>query len=684
MSRVGRHACSAIGSGSAPVGNLSAAGQLLGCFRVTVLVSATALISTASVSTFFTPMPRATSSGIVFADEPTGREASATQAAAVPIGEKIPDVRFKDIRGLVRSLDDFGSRNAYVLVFTTTHCPLVRQYLPKLNELDKEFSARDVQFIAVNVGLDDTIRDMAAQAIDHESEFAFVKDVDHSCVTALGVKRTPEAVVLDAKRRLVYRGRIDDQLRLGGARPTPTRRDLFEALQDVLAERPVAMPETPVDGCLISGLPPLDATLPLPTYHQDIAPILADRCVRCHQDGTAAPFPLTDYDDAKAHAEMIADVVVDLRMPPWFANPRHGVFQNDPSLTRQERDLLVRWVRTGRTRGTVEVPPPSDREAGDRDAGNRGTEARGKGDRGAGERSVEHVASPSPWHIGEPDLVITMLARHSVPATGFVPYQYVVLPHVFVGETWVEAVEILPDNPAVVHHCNMAYVTKDGAGEETFITGYVPGGQPLDLGRFKGGVAARIPAFAALGLEVHYTTVGTEETCRIAVGLRFPKDVVRKRFQHVMLDARRLAIQPGHGAYPVRPSRTLDQDAMVLGLFAHMHLRGKDVTFFAEAPDARRETLLQIPNYNFEWQLGYEIEPGRKRLPKGTKLEALVHYDNSAFNPFNPDPKRTVPWGRQTYDEMFNGFVFFVAEKEDLNLTVDPKTGRVRAAKPGT
>ena len=191
-----------------------------------------------------------------------------------------------------------------------------------------------------------------------------------------------------------------------------------------------------------------------------------------------------------------------------------------------------------------------------------------------------------------------------------------------------------------------------------------------------------MPAFAGLGLEIHYTTTGKEERCSISVGLRYPRKTVHKQLRHFLLDPRRLQIEPGHGAFPVRSSLTLDQDISLLGLFAHMHLRGKDATFYADVPGKPRETLLQIPNYNFEWQLGYEIEPGKHRLPKGTKIESVAHYDNSAFNPYNPDPKRTVGYGLQTYDEMFNGYGFFVAEDEDLNLDINPKTGVVRRQAP--
>jgi thiol-disulfide isomerase/thioredoxin len=374
---------------------------------------------------------------------------------APAIGDVIGELRFKDIRGLQRSLDDLGKKRAYVLVFSTTHCPLVKRTLPKLTELDTKFGPRDVQFVAVNVGADDTIRDVASQAIEHDCSFPFVKDTDLSCVKRLGIERTPEVAVLDADKRLVYRGRVDDQLRLGGARPEPTRRDLEEVLRELLDGKPISVATTTVDGCAITPPEPLDLKSPAPTFHKQVAPILNRRCVNCHRPGTAAPFALLEYKDAAANAEMIAEVVTDQRMPPWYANPKHGKFQNDPSLTREERDTLVRWVRTGRAAGDPSNAPPAPK------------------------------FDDSKWRIGEPDLVVTTLFEDSIPATGYVDYRHVLLPHIFLADTWIEAVEIRPDNPAVVHHCNMAYVTKDKVGVETFITGHVPGGQPLDLSRFK-------------------------------------------------------------------------------------------------------------------------------------------------------------------------------------------------------
>jgi len=571
------------------------------------------------------------------------------------IGSIVGDLQFKDIRALDRSLAELGAHKATVFVFTTTTCPLVRRSIPKLVELQKRYSDQGVQFVAVNVGADDTIREIAEQALDSEAPFPFVKDSDLSCVAALGVTRTPELAVLDHQRRLVYRGRIDDQLRLGGTRPEPTRKDLEEALTQLLAGEAITVSETPVDGCEITHPAKTAQTANDVEYHRDIAPLLDRKCNVCHRPGTAAPFALQTLSDVAANSAMIATVVVDERMPPWFASSKHSRFQNDPSLTREEKSTLLAWISGGCPEGTSPTKPNSPNAVA---------------------ATVSDDDSEG-WRIGKPDVVITMLGQHTIPETGFVDYRYTVLPYLFLADTWVEAFEIRPDNQEVVHHCNMAYVGAGGAGIETFITGYVPGGQAMNLGRFGNGTACFIPKGSGLALQIHYTTTGQKERCQISVGLRFPRRTVQKRVTHFLLDPQPLRIPPYDSRHEVRASRTLDLDIDLLGMFTHMHVRGKDMSFYANAPGKDRTTLLKIPNYNFEWQLGYELKPGDVRLPKGTTIEAIAHFDNSTFNPFNPDPTRTVGYGLQTVDEMFNGFVFFVDSHEQLNITVDPKTGRV-------
>ncbi|HZT80148.1 MAG TPA: redoxin family protein, partial [Gemmataceae bacterium] len=376
-------------------------------------------------------------------------------AAEVKVGDKIDNLAFTDTRYLPRSLDDFKGRKAFVVIFTTTGCPVVQRYLPTLQKLETEYRGKGVQFVAVNVGPDDSIRDLAAQQVEHGMEFPFVKDFDHSCARKLGATRTPTAVVLDGERTLRYRGRIDDRYRLGGARGQATRNDLKEALDAVLAGKAVTVKETTVDGCAITP-PPEPRPAGRVTFADDVAPVLRKHCQDCHRPGTAAPFSLITYEQVAAKANTVAEVVAEGRMPPWYAASGHGEFVNRRGLTAAERDTLRAWVRAGKPKGDeakLPKPPPDE-----------------------GEKAK--------WLIGEPDLVL-QAPEHSLPAEGDIAYKYEVLKHLFTEDTWVQGVQILPSNPRVVHHCNMIYaLVKEGFKgfkQSNFITGQVPGGSPMKL-----------------------------------------------------------------------------------------------------------------------------------------------------------------------------------------------------------
>ncbi len=567
-------------------------------------------------------------------------------SAAPPVA--VPEISFKDIRFLTRSLDDFPRAKAFALVFTTASCPLVGRYLPALNRMEKEFRAKGVQFLAVNVGEDDTITAMAAHAVEHGVVFPAVKDFDARVAGLLGVTRTPTVVVLDAARKVRYRGRVDDQYRIGGARPRPTRHDLKEALDELLAGKAVSVASTPVDGCPLTEprkvhLRPGDA----PTFAEHVAPILYRHCVECHRPGTAAPFALLTYEQASSKARAIAQVVRDGNMPPWYGAPRHTEFTNHRGLSPREKETIQLWANYGREKGDLakmpKTPPPAPE-----------------------------------WRIGKPDLIVHA-PTHDLPAEGVIDYKYVVLPHVFLNDTWVQGVEIKPDNARVLHHCNMAHIGVGGKFSiENFITGTVPGGEAMTLEK---GVAYKIPAGSMLVLQIHYVTTGKKEKCRISVGFKFAEGRIDKHLRfHYIVDTR-FTIPPGEPAHKVTAARTFKADSVGVGMFAHMHVRGRDMTFKAHYPDGKAEDLLLIPNYSFDWQQAYRWKAGAKRFPKGTRVEAVAHFDNSAFNPFNPDPTAAVRNGQQTFQEMHNGFLFFVEEGEKLGLDIDGKTGRPRPKK---
>ena len=566
----------------------------------------------------------------------------ALAAEPAGIGEAAGKLRFTDIRSLPRTLDDFGAKKAFVLAFTNTSCPVVQRYLPVLQALEKDYRGKDVQFVAVNSAAEDTLIAMATQAVKFDVAFPFVKDFDAECARALGVTRTPEVVVLDAGKRIRYRGRIDDQYRLRGHRKEASTRDLKDAIDAVLAGKPVATPETEVDGCLI--------TVPKPrkprevTYSEHVAPILARHCWECHREGASAPFALTSYKLAAARAEAINEVIADQRMPPWFAAHDFGPFVNRRGLTDEERATIADWVRSGTASGDLAKAPKPPAPPKDK------------------------------WQIGTPDLVLDT-KTFDLPATGDIPYQHAILMHPFAEDTWVQGVQIASDNPRALHHCNLAFVKiTEGFNPDNFITGYVPGGEPMNLDN---GVGFLIPKGSVLGLQIHFVTTGKPEKARVSVALRYPREVITKQLRCMQIFDTRFAIPPGAPAHKVAASGTLTQDAIGVGLFAHMHLRGKDMTFTAHPPAGLPETLLIIPNYNFSWQIPYRWEPGKKLIPKGTRLECVAHFDNSPFNPFNPDPKKTVRNGPQTHQEMMYGFFFYTHADEKLALQVDPKTGSV-------
>ncbi len=594
--------------------------------------------------------------------------APTTAATATPrpaIGDKVEGARFNDIRYLPRSLDELVATEgphptkAVVLVFTNTTCPIVQRYLPRLKEMNAEFGPRGIQFASVNVSPTESLIDVATQGVEFDIPFPCVQDIDGSTVAACGVGRTPEVVVLDADLKLRYRGRIDDQYRVTGMRPKATQTPLRDAIEAILAGQEIQVTETTVDGCVIT--PPLkaSATDRELTFHEHVRPLIAQHCQYCHQPGTTAPFSLISYDDVAGNAEMIAEVVDQQRMPPWYASPKHGEFLNARTLSREDRETIVGWVRAGMPLGDPATEQPEV------------------------VNSASEMSDPDPewggqrWWIGKPDLILTIPGEYEIPADGFVDYKYAVLPQLFLRDTWLLAAEIQPDNPRIVHHANLGFL-KIGADprEAKLITGYVPGVGPMVL---SDGIASRIPAGSAVGLQIHLTTTGKPEKTRLRVGFRFPREQVDKELHYLQLSNTRFAIPPYASHHPVSRTKGVDEDVTVYGFFAHMHLRGKDTTFIARPPQRPAETMLMIPNYNFDWQLPYHVAQGGRKYPAGTDFECLSHFDNSQFNPFNPDPSATVRDGQQTIQEMMYGYLFYTKDAEELNLTINPRTGAVKS-----
>lgn len=416
---------------------------------------------------------------------------------------------------------------------------------------------------------------------------------------------------------------------------------------------------------LASGAGVMAAELPPVTFYRDVLPILQEHCQSCHRAGEIGPMPLGSYDQVRPWAKAIKMATATRRMPPWHADRSIGDFRNDPSLSQAEINKLAAWADTGAFEGDPKDAPP------------------------------RHVFVEG-WNIGSPDLIVEMPKAYSVPASGTIEYTYIIVPTGFKEDRWVSGAEYRPGNRALVHHATVfvrppgsPWLRKYPAGEffvpeeqirtaatphpaastsagvtpmDARITGYVPGRPERSL---PPGYGMLIPAGADLIFQLHYTANGRPGEDRSRVGFVFAKSPPQKRVLFVAAINDGFVIPPGVDDFPVSGSVVTGVDSELIEVYPHMHLRGKSMTLAAEYPTGERETLLRVPEYEFNWQLVYELNKP-KNLPKGTILKADGAFDNSVNNRWNPDAKAEVRWGDQSWEEMMAGF-FVLAVPADAS-----------------
>jgi peroxiredoxin len=565
-----------------------------------------------------------------------GNSSAENRPETDPVGKRAAGFELRDFRGKSHALDDFKDRRAVVIAFLGTECPLALQYAPRLNELSERFAAQGVAFIGIDANQQDSITELANYAKVHEIKFPLLKDVGNKVADQLGAARTPEVFVLDQDRVVRYHGRIDDQYLVGRQRKRATREDLVAALEEVLAGKEISQNATEVAGCRIGRIREAQAGAEV-NYSKHIAPLLNSRCVECHRAGQIAPFAMTNYTEVAGWAETMLEVVRENRMPPWHADPKFGHFSNDRRLSDDEKHLLASWVEAGAPEGDPkDLPAPP-------------TFAEG-------------------WRLPRVDQEIYMADdSFDVPAEGTVNYKYFVIDPGFTEDKWVQGAECRAGNRAVVHHIILAARRpsngrgRQGRLESDFLTATAPGAQPLVLPE---GMAKFVPAGSKLVFQVHYTPNGSPQKDRSSVGLMFVDAAkVRKEVNTLAIDTHLLLIPPRAPDYELDAWHTFRDDIVLLSLFPHMHLRGKSFRYEAQYPDGTKETLLDVPHYDFAWQQTYELaEP--KLLPKGTRIRCVAHYDNSTDNVANPNPNTIVHWGEQTWDEMLMGFMDLVSPEE--------------------
>jgi len=411
-----------------------------------------------------------------------------------------------------------------------------------------------------------------------------------------------------------------------------------------------------------------------PTYNKDVAPILYDNCTMCHRPGEIGPMSLLTYKETRPWAKSIAARVAAASMPPWHADPSIGEFVNDRRLSAAEKETIAKWVAAGAPEGDTKDLPAQPRYA-------------------------------EGWTIGQPDVVLPMQEDYPIPSRGTIAYQYFEVPTNFTEDRWIQAYEVRPSNRSVVHHVivyarppapatpppsqtgrrptpvfSMAEGMEIPAGqtggqrlppEQTkplgpndrpaprtlgaSIGGYVPGTASRT---YPVGTSFRIAAGSTLVFQMHYTTTGTPTSDRTSIGLVFAKTPPQTELRQSALINGSLHIPAGDADHRVDAEMTINRDVTLWSMLPHTHVRGKRWIYEAIFPDGRKETILSVPKYDFEWQTDYVFKQPLK-LPAGTKLHATAWYDNSRGNKSNPDPTLDVWWGDQTWEEMmFTGLTY--------------------------
>ena len=391
-----------------------------------------------------------------------------------------------------------------------------------------------------------------------------------------------------------------------------------------------------------------------PTFAKDVAPILYENCVSCHRPNHLAPMSLITYDDARPWARAVKAKVVAREMPPWGADSSVRAYRNDASLSENEIETIVAWVDGGAPQGQqADLPEVPEFAEG--------------------------------WSIGEPDLVFTMLEPFEVPADGTVPYSYVTVPTNLQDDTWISAHEFRPGDRRVLHHVIAQVLEDDGQpasaqvslrrdrsrrrAQGARIGGYVPN----RLGTvYEDGVAVKLPAGADIEAQMHYTTIGEPTFDQSSWGVVLAKTAPseRRRAGGGQVANLMFRIEPGSPSYEVRASRKIDEDLYLDNMMPHMHVRGQSAKYIVKFPDGREEIALWVPNYDFNWQLRYQLEEPIF-MPAGSTLEAVFTYDNSSNNRFNPDPTAEVGWGDQTWEEMMLGYYGTVEAPEARTTTTN-------------
>ena len=535
--------------------------------------------------------------------------------------ERVGDFSLLDQDGYFHQMSWYDDNQAIVLLVQAAGDAAAQDVLADFDSLKSSFEAQDIEFFMINpLGLKD--RDaVKAELTARHIDVPVLMDDARLISEALGIDKIGEVLVYNPKSfTVMFRG--------------PVGEELTTALTDIAAGRDVQTIEVASTGTAVNYPIRMAHQQQAPSYEKEIGPIIAENCASCHRAGGIAPFALDSHTMVMGWSQMIREVLMTKRMPPGQIDPHIGHFINDMVLADADAQKIVHWIEAG---------SPKD---------------------GGSDPLAELVWPETEWAFGEPDYIID-IPEQSIPATGVLDYYNVMVELDLEEDRWVRASQYIPGDHTVLHHTLHSLIAPGatrggsllgGEPDRPNIAPYIPGQAPRMEPPNTGGL---LKAGTRIAMQMHYTTTGKESVDASRIGLWFyPEGFVPEERMSGQCACHFtptwVNIPPQDPDYEMTQSFTIEKDAKLFAFTPHMHFRGKRMRFFADYPDGSSEELINIANYNYNWQLAYTYEEP-KFVPAGTVITATGAFDNSQQNKMNPDPFRSVPWGLQSWDEMFFG-----------------------------
>ena len=530
--------------------------------------------------------------------------------------DRIIDFALLDEKGLFHQLSRYQHKDAVVLMSFDQSCQSMPAMLAEYDDIISEFSSNGIEFLLIDSeGLGrETLASLRLNVPILEDSGQLVSE-------SLGFERSGEVLMLNPERLSVYfRGPVSSDLR--------TSLSSMESIQDTLELEP--------RGCKIEYPDKVAHELNTPDYATDVAPIIIENCVACHNQGGVGPFAFDSYVMVLGWSPMIREVLMNKRMPPMQVDPDIGYSDNARYLPTKELQTLVHWIDAGAPRGLSATDPLEKFE----------------------------LANEDRWVLGEPDYIVSAKS-HDVPPTGVLDYIYDRVDLPFVEDKWLRAVDYKAGDSSVLHHL-VTFVTSSDEdfwgkerdeiyAERRFVESYSPG--KVNAKIFEKGTGVFIPKGSSLSMQFHYVTNGRRTTDSSRIGLYFSEEQnLRERLVQVV--SSRFVLPPNEPNFELQADFVFESPVVLTGVRAKMNYRGKRMKFSIEEADGKIKDIFSIPAYNYGWQPHYKLnEP--LVLEAGTKIYVRGALDNSISNPTNPDPDKEVTFGLNSWDEMFTGYFTF-------------------------